>query len=312
MKFKDYYETLGLERDASEGEIKSSYRKLARKYHPDVSKEADAEERFKEVGEAYNVLKDPEKRSAYDQLGEQWEQGQDFRPPPEWATGFEFHGGGSAAEGAAYSDFFESLFGQGGAEQRSRPGRIDRGTDHHAKIVIGLEDAYFGATREIILQSPEYDQQGHVRNRNRKLSVRIPKGVKRGQHIRLAGQGSAAPGDGRAGDLYLEIEFRPHEFYRVDEVDVSYDLPVTPWEAALGAKISVPTPQGPVDLKIPPGSSGGRKLRLKGRGIPGNPAGNLTVTLRVELPPADKAIAKELYEKMAKELSFNPRSKMGV
>ena len=310
MKFKDYYETLGIKRDASESDIKRAYRKLARKYHPDVSAAADAEQRFKEVGEAYNVLNDPEKRSAYDQLGEHWEQGQDFRPPPEWATGFEFHGDGSAAQSAAFSDFFESLFGGNFARQQPGSGNVGHGADHHAKIVINLKDAYFGATRTIVLQSPEYDEQGHVRNRKRSLRVGIPKGVIRGQHIRLSGQGSPAMSGGPAGDLYLEIEFEPHEFYRVDEKNVSYDLPVTPWEAAIGAKISVPTPQGTVGLKIPPGSSGGKKLRLKGKGIPGSPAGNLIVTLRIELPSADNEIAKELYKKMAEELPFNPRQNM--
>lgn len=316
MDFKDYYKIMGVERDASQDEIKRAYRKLARKYHPDVSKEADAETRFKEVGEAYEALKDPEKRAAYDQLGANWKAGQEFHPPPDWDAGFEFSGGGyTGANASEFSDFFESLFGQGfGAAQAGRrhAGFHSRGSDHHAKVLIDLEDAYRGATRSITLQAPEVDSHGHVSTKQRTLNVKIPKGVKQGQRIRLSGQGSPGMGEGQAGDLYLEIEFNPHSIYKVDGHDVYLDLPVTPWEAALGASIKVPTPDGQVDLKIAQGTTSGRKLRLKGRGIPGKPPGDLYVIPQITLPPADSDVARELYQKMKQELAYNPRSKLGV
>ncbi|HTN93553.1 MAG TPA: DnaJ C-terminal domain-containing protein [Gallionella sp.] len=313
MEFKDYYKIMGVARDATQDEIKHTYRKLARKYHPDVSKEADAEARFKELGEAYEVLKDAEKRAAYDQLGANWKGGQEFRPPPDWNAGFEFSGGGSSAGGAAdYSDFFASLFGRdfrdggGGASFRTT------GEDHHAKVLIDLEDAYQGATRTITLRVPTVDAQGHVVTRDRILNVTIPKGIREGQHIRLSGQGSPGAGEGKAGDLYLEIEFRPHPLYRVDGRDLHLDLPVAPWEAALGATVKVPTPGGIVELKIPEGSVSGRKMRLKGRGMPGNPPGDCYVILSIALPPADTEAAKDIYRKMEQELNFNPRTKLGV
>lgn len=316
MDFKDYYKIMGVERDATQDEIKRSYRKLARKYHPDVSKHADAESRFKEVGEAYEVLKDPEKRAAYDQLGANWKAGQDFRPPPDWDAGFEFSGGGyTRADASAYSDFFESLFGHGfgsATQPGSHPGFRARGEDHHAKVLIDLEDAYHGAARTITLQSPEVDAAGHVTTRAHSLNVKIPRGVRQGQKIRLSGQGAAGFGGGEAGDLYLEIEFKAHTLYRVEGRDLFLDLPVAPWEAALGATIKTPTPAGPVDLKIPAGTTSGRKLRLKGRGIPGNPPGDIYVVPQITLPSADSDQAKALYRKMEQELAFNPRSRMGV
>ena len=311
MEFKDYYKIMGVERDATQDEIKRAYRKLARKYHPDVSKEADAEVRFKEVCEAYEVLKDTEKRAAYDQLGANYQGGQEFRPPPNWDSGFEFSGGANGGQGADFSDFFSSLFGSqfgGGAGHASRQAK---GEDHHAKILISLEDAYQGATRTITLRVPEVDVQGHVITKERMLNVAIPKGVREGQHIRLTGQGSAGI-SGKTGDLYLQIEFQPHAFYRVDGRDIYLDLPVTPWEAALGATVKVPTLGGVVELKIPEASVSGRKMRLKGRGIPGNPAGDCYVILAISLPAADTEAAKNLYKKMAQELDFNPRAKMGV
>ncbi|VAW76507.1 DnaJ-class molecular chaperone CbpA [hydrothermal vent metagenome] len=316
MEFKDYYKIIGVERDATQDQIKRAYRKLARKYHPDVSKEADAEERFKEVGEAYEVLKDPEKRAAYDQLGANWKAGHDFNPPPDWDAGFEFGGGGyTTGDGADYSDFFESLFGQrfgGGRSGRPRGGFHARGEDHHAKVLIDLEDAFRGATRAITLRHPELDESGHVVNREHTLNVKIPKGVREGQRIRLSGQGAPGMGDGPAGDLYLEIGFNPHPLYRVEGRDLYLDLPVAPWEAALGATVKTPTPGGPVDLKIPAGTRSGQKLRLKGRGIPGKPPGDIFVIPQITLPPADDEAAKALYQKMEQELAFNPRSKLGV
>lgn len=307
MQYQDYYKILGVERGATQDDIKRAYRKLARKYHPDVSKESDAEERFKEVGEAYEVLKDPEKRAAYDQLGNQWQTGQEFRPPPDWGANVEFSG-----DPAAFSDFFESLFGRGFGARRPAAAYRAAGMDHHARVVIDLADSFAGTTRSITLQRPVADAAGRVSTREHTLKVRIPKGVKPGQHIRLAGQGEPGIGGGAAGDLYLEIAFRPHPLYRIDGSDLYLELPVTPWEAALGATVPVPTPGGPVDLKVPPGSNGGRRLRLKGRGIPATPPGDLYVQLRIALPPADTPAARELYQRMGRELAFDPRQGMGV
>jgi curved DNA-binding protein len=314
MEYKDYYKIMGVARDATQDGIKRAYRKLARKYHPDVSKEPNAEARFKELGEAYEVLKDAEKRAAYDQLGANWKGGQEFRPPPDWNAGFEFSGGSPGGGDAAdFSDFFASLFGRnfragggGGAPFHTK------GEDHHAKVLIDLEDSFQGATRAITLRFPAMDAQGHVVTKDRVLNVTIPKGIRAGQHIRLGGQGSPGAGEGNAGDLYIEIEFRPHPLYRIDGRDLYLDLPVTPWEAALGATVKVPTPGGIIELKIPEGSVSGRKLRLKGRGIPGDPPGDCYVMLAIALPPADSEAARDLYRKMAQELNFNPRAKLGV
>jgi len=324
LEFKDYYTILGVERDASQDVIKRAYRKLARKYHPDVSKEADAEARFKELGEAYEVLKDPEKRAAYDQLGVRWKEGQDFTPPPDWDQGFEFHGGGfTDADATQFSDFFESLFGGAGGYQgfgKAYAGAGDfytgsgnlRGEDTHAKVLIDLEDAYHGATRTISLRHTELGADGRPQIKPRTLNVKIPKGVRQGQHIRLTGQGASGVTGGKAGDLYLEIEFKPHSVYRVEGRDVYLDLPLAPWEAALGATIKTPTPAGMVDLKIPPGSSSGKKMRLKGRGIPGKPAGDLYVIVQIALPPASSEEAQALYKQMKQKLNFNPRAGLGV
>ena len=312
MEFKDYYQILGVAKTATVDEIKKAYRKLARKYHPDVSKEPDAEIRIKEVNEANAVLSDPEKRAAYDQLGSRYQAGQDFRPPPDWDAGYEFSGGGfSGADMGDASDFFASLFGQTG-RGRAAGGYQRRGEDRHAKILIDLADAYHGATRAITLHAPQVDERGHVVSKDHTLNVRIPKGVKEGQHIRLAGQGSPGLGGGPGGDLYLEIHFQPDPRYRVEGRDVYETVPVTPWEAALGAAIETPTPSGTVQVKAPAGSQTGRKLRLKGRGIPGEPPGDLYVVLEVVLPPADTDKARQLYETMARELAFNPRQKSGV
>jgi len=315
MEYKDYYQTMGVARDATQDQVKRAYRKLARKYHPDVSKEADAEAHFKEVGEAYEVLKDPEKRAAYDQLGRQWKAGQDFRPPPDWDTGFEFRGGGyTAADPGVHSSFFEELFGHGQARP-SATGRQAfqmRGEDHHARVSIDLEDNFSGATRAISLRVPELTEDGHVTLRERTLSVHIPKGIRPGQQIRLAGQGGAGFGGAGSGDLYLAVEFRDHPLYGVEGADLYLDLPVTPWEAALGASIEAPTPSGAVDIKIPANSMQGRRLRLKGRGLTGKQPGDLYVVLQVVLPPADSDAAKTLYGQMRDQLGFNPRTTLGV
>ena len=315
MEYRDYYDTMGVARDATQDEIKRSYRKLARKYHPDVSKEPDAEDRFKEVGEAYEVLKDPEKRAAYDRLGPSWKSGQDFRPPPDWDAGFEFSGGGYTDAGAEdHSAFFEELFGRryagaGGAGD-GRTFRM-RGEDRHAKVTIDLEDSYKGTIQCMVLRMPELSEDGHIATREQTLNVRIPKGIRPGQQIRLAGQGGPGFGGGESGDLYLEVEFRAHRLYRVDSADIYLDLPVAPWEAALGATLKVPTPAGTVDLKIPADSNQGRKLRLKGRGLPGKESGDMYVLLQITLPLADSQTAKTLYKQMQDELAFNPRAKLG-
>jgi len=307
VEFKDYYQTLGVAREATADEIKKAFRRLARKYHPDVSKEANAEARMKEVNEAYAVLSDPEKRAAYDQLGRDYHAGQDFRPPPNWDAGFEFSGrefGGG--QGAEFSDFFAELFGRSRAGGRGA--RFDvRGEDRHAKILINLEDAYQGASRVVTLRVPSVDEQGHVVMNEHSLNVRIPKGVQEGQVLRLAGQGSPGIGEGKAGDLYLEIHFDPHPRFRVEERDVYATLRVAPWEAALGASVKASLPVGAVEVRVPEGSQNGRKLRLKGRGIPSTPPGDLYLVLEIVLPEANTPKARELYQAMARELAFDPR-----
>ena len=310
MQYKDYYKTLGLPRGASQEEVKRAYRKLARKYHPDVSKERDAEARFKEVNEAYEVLKDSEKRQAYDQLGAGWRAGQDFRPSPQWETRFNFRGGFPGAEHTGFSDFFESLFGRTGGGAGRRGGFRARGGDERAGISISLEDAYHGGIRTIELQVSDTDALGRVSNSTQTLRVKIPAGITDGQEIRLAGKGRAGSGGGPRGDLYLEVEIQPHELYRLEKRDVLLDLPITPWESALGATVAVPTLGGEVDLKIPAGFQSGRKLRLKGRGLPGHPVGDQYVVLQIVTPRADTEAARSFYERMARELPFQPRSKM--
>lgn len=307
MKFKDYYEALGVPRLATDEEIKIAYRKLARKYHPDVSKEPDAEDRFKEVGEAYAVLKDPEKRAAYDQVGSQGGRDEGFTPPPNWDSGFEFSGSGFDPNAANQRELFEAMFGRQ-ARARQQSNQNSKGTDHHAKVMIDLKDAYLGAKRSISLQMPTYDTQGRVVLQERKLDVSIPIGIHSGQHLRLAGQGAAGVGSGPAGDLYLEIAFNANSLFRADGRDVYMDLPITPWEAALGETVNIKTPDGQVDLKIPAGTNSGRKLRLKGRGIPGKVLGDLYVEIVIAIPPAETEAQKEAYRAMAKSFNFNPRS----
>ena len=320
MEYKDYYQILGVPRTATQDEIKQAYRKLARKYHPDVSKHTDAEERFKELGEANEVLKDPEKRAAYDQMGNQWKNGQQFQPPPNWNAGFEFSGRGADdgqsafgdqfGGGFGHSDFFEALFGQQARQARQHAAPA-QGEDHHAKVLIDLEDSYRGAKRSISLRTPTVDAQGHVVMADRTLDVSIPKGIRAGQHLRLAGQGGQGARSGAAGDLFIEIEFKPHALFRVDDRDVYLTLPLAPWEAALGATVTVPTPEGQVSLTIPPHSSAGKKLRLKGKGIPSSsansPAGDEYVVLEITLPAANSDKEKEAYRAMAAAFDFNPR-----
>lgn len=302
MEFKDYYKTLGLTKTATPEEIKKAYRKLARKFHPDVSKEAHAEVHMKEVNEAYAVLSDIEKRAAYDRVGEGYHEGQEFRAPPDWDTGFEFSG----ADSTDASDFFENLFGHIHQSRHHRHAQA-RGEDQHAKIVIDLIDSYHGGVRQLVLRIPQVDASGQVFMQDRKLDVQIPKGVKEGQHIRLAGQGKPGFGGGSSGDLFLEVHFAPDKKYRVDGRDVFEKIPVTPWEAAMGGTIDVMTPSGKVQVTIPPGSQAGRKLRLKERGIPGKPAGDLYLVLEIVLPEAKTERQREIYQMMAREMAFNPR-----
>ncbi|MBY0485102.1 DnaJ C-terminal domain-containing protein [Nitrosomonas sp.] len=315
MEFKDYYKTLGVSRDATAEEIKKAYRRLARKYHPDVSKETDAEQKMKEVNEANAVLSDPEKRAAYDQLGQGrgFQPGSDFQPPPGWDAGFEFRGQGSnGAQAADFSDFFAELFGkQMGAGARQAHQRM-RGEDHHAKIMLDLEDTYHGATRSLTLRMPKLDSQGRTVLADHMLNVRIPKGVHGGQVIRLAGQGGPGHSGEAAGDLFLEVHFKPHNRYRIENKDIYATLPVAPWEAALGATVKIPVPDGQVEVRVPENSQSGRKLRLKGRGIPAATPGDLYLVLEVVLPPATTPKEREFYQTMAQELAFNPRQNLGV
>lgn len=311
MQYKDYYQTLGVEKDASAEVLKKSFRKLARKYHPDVSKEADADVRMREVNEAYAVLSDPEKRAAYDQLGRGYAPGQDFRPPPDWDAGFEFSGQQYGAhETADFSDFFAELFGRmgGHAQRRGAAGRGGRGEDHHAKVMLDLEDAFTGATRKIALRVPKMDAQGRVVLETRTLNVKIPKGVHAGQIIRLTGQGAPGAAGAAAGDLLLEVQFNPHPRMRAEGRDIYLSLPVAPWEAALGGVISVDLPSGPLQTRLPEGVQRNRSLRVRGKGLPGNPPGDLILELQIVLPPANTPEARAMYENMAKSLPFDPRT----
>jgi curved DNA-binding protein len=315
LEFKDYYQTLGVERQATPEQIKKAFRRLARKFHPDVSREPDAEARMKEINEANAVLSDPEKRTAYDQFGQGFHAGQDFRPPP----GRDADSGNSGrayseAEAADFSDFFSELFGSRGNQPGARGhAHFDgRGEDHHAKVLLDLEDAYHGASRMLSMRVPRVGEGGRVTLSEHTLNIRIPKGVHEGQVIRMEGQGGPGADGGQPGNLYLEVHFKPHPRYRVEGRDVYAALPIAPWEAALGASVKAPLPDGTVEVRIPEGSQSGRKLRLKGRGIPGSRPGDLYLVLDMVLPPATDAKARELYQTMARELAFNPRQALGV
>ena len=332
MQYKDYYAALGVERTATQDEIKQAYRKLARKFHPDVSKEKDAEARFKEVNEANEVLRDPEKRAAYDRMGTGWKAGQDFQPPPGWDEGFAFRGAGTGTGDSGFagfgdasrgdfdpSDFFEQLFGRAARGRAGPPpgarAASMQGEDSHAKVHVALEDAYRGAERSIVLQVPTVGADGRVRLEERQLDVHIPKGIRPGQQLRLSGQGHPGQGGGAAGDLYLEIAFAPHDRYRVEGADVLADVRVAPWEAALGAPVEVTLPDGAtLQMSVPAGSQPGRKLRLKGRGLPaarasGTP-GDFYAVLQVAVPPADNPRAREAFETLAKAFpGYDPRAR---
>lgn len=317
MKFIDYYKVLGVDENADAAAIKKAYRRLARKYHPDVSKEADAEEQFKKVSEAYEVLHDAERRAEYDQLRRFGARpGEEFRPPPGWQP----HGAGFRASSAGdgfggFSDFFEAIFGggRGGARGgfRFSPDEFDggfeggfAGADSHHRIEVTLEEAFHGGHRRLTLA----DGSGQTRS----LDVRIPKGVTEGQKIRLRGQGGSGMRGGAAGDLYLEVHIKPHRLFTLSGRDLHLKLPVAPWEAVLGAQVRVPTPEGPVSLTIPPNSSAGRRMRLKGRGLPGPKPGDLIVELDIAMPEHVDAEGRALMEKMREAIKFNPREKLGV
>jgi len=317
VKFQDYYETLSVERNASEDEIKKAYRKLARKYHPDVNQDNGAEEKFKQINEAYEVLKDSEKRKLYDQLGPDWQAGQDFKPPPGWENvHFEF-GNGAQAEafnfGGGFSDFFETLFGGrmggGGAARAGQGSWVMHGQNHEAEIAISLEDGYHGATRTITLQGQEIDDQGQLQPTLQNLQVKIPSGVTDGTRIRLNGKGGEGMGGGPPGDLYLRVKLEPHPRFRVDGHDLQIDVPLAPWEAALGATVAVDTLDGTVNLKIPPGSQSGQKLRLRGKGLSrnGDGRGDLFAQVKIVVPKELDPKEKELFSEMAKVSSFEPR-----
>ena len=307
MKYQDYYEILGVPRSADKSEIKKAYRKLARKYHPDGNQDGGSEDKIKQVNEAYEVLKDDDKRQAYDRFGADWKHGQQF----EGAGAGGFGGGAYAGDqfsGGDFSDFFENIFGGGyqqaqgspfGQGQRARP---QRGADLVLKLDITLEEAYNGGSKTIQFAGPTDSSE------MKKLKINIPKGVKTGQKIRLAKQGQASPGGGESGDLLLEMNVLAHRLFRLDERDVILRLPVTPWEAALGCTLKVPTLAGSVELKIKPGMQSGQKMRLKGKGMPGTPPGDQFVEIMIHAPPADNDEEQQFYQDMQTRFAFNPRS----
>jgi curved DNA-binding protein len=307
VEFKDYYQVLGVSRDASADAIKKAYRQLARKYHPDVSKEPDAAARMSEVNEAYAVLSDAERKAAYDQVGRGQAQGQEFRPPPGWDSGYEFSGGSDGMDAEQFSDFFSQLFGRAGAAGGSRhtgarrsAHTAGRGEDHHARVELDLEDAFQGGRRQIHLQAPQVGPDGHVSLQQRTLDVAIPKGIRPGQFIRLAGQGG--PGQ-PPGDLLLEVQFRPHPRFHVEGHTLVGVLPVAPWEAALGAVVPVSLPDGAVlKVRVPAGAQAGRRLTVRGKGLPSVTPGDLELEIQVVLPSGMDPRAKAIYERMAEEL----------
>ncbi len=304
MKYKDYYAIMGVARDASADEIKKAYRKLARKYHPDVSREAGAEEKFKEVSEAYETLKDPEKRAAYDQLGRH-RPGEDFRPPPDW--GARFGDAHFAFDDLDLADLFAGLTG---AARRTRGGGAGMpGQDYEITAHITLEEAYRGTEVPVNLTVPEYDGQGRLHRERRSFTVRIPKGATDGTRMRLPGRGGRGYNGGRDGDLYLNIVLKPHALFRVSGHDLHLDLPLAPWEAVLGTAVQVPTPGGPVRLKVPPATRAGQRLRLAGRGLPrpGGGAGDLYANVQIVVPGAVSAREQALFQSLADISTFNPR-----
>lgn len=306
MKYKDYYKIMGVDRKASPEAIKSAYRKLARKFHPDVSKEKNAEERFKEVAEAYETLKDPEKRAAYDQLGN-YQPGQDFKPPPDWEkrfsdTPFSF-------EDLDLADLFASFSARGPGSSRARSKVPMRGQDYEVNARISLEDAYSGTELTVTLNSSERDEHGTVNQRPKSIKARIPRGATESQRLRLPGKGGKGANGGADGNLYINISFLPHYLYRVSGHDLYMDLPLAPWEAVLGTSVEVPTLGGAVRLKVPPGTRAGQQLRIGERGLPKPHAGfgSLYAIVQVVVPPEVTEKEKSLLKAWAENSKFNPR-----
>jgi curved DNA-binding protein len=318
MDFKDYYAVLGVSESASPEEIKKSYRKLARKYHPDVSKEDNADEKFKDLGEAYEVLKDPEKRGEYDQLRKYGAQADgSFQPPPGWQSESGFgRGGYTDADSSQFSDFFEQMFGGGQGAGRGAGGGFRqnvrmRGEDVRARLPLFLEEVFNGCEKQVSFTVHEADEQGRIVARQKTLKVKIPVGMREGQHLRLKGQGSPGIGGGAPGDLLIEVELARHPLFSIEGRDVVVTVPVAPWEAALGATITVPTVDSKVNVKVPKGTSSGRKLRLKGKGLPGKHPGDQMVIIQIVMPEQHSAEAEKLYEQLAEaEKAFDPRSKL--
>jgi len=317
MKFVNYYDVIGVAEDSSADDIKKAYRKLARKYHPDVSSEPDAEEKFKSVGEAYEVLKDPDKRAEYDNLRKHGAfEGDQFTPPPDWHSRAGFADGGyTEVDPRDFSEFFEAIYGRAGGFRPHSAGPQPqgfalRGEDVHARITITLNEAYSGTTRTFSLQVHGFDAQGAPRPEVKTLKATVPAGVTTGQKIRLRGQGQPGIGGGDNGDLYLEVEIEPDRRFALDGRNVTLVLPIAPWEAILGASVDVPTLGGKVKLTIAANASGGQKLRLKGKGLPGKPPGDQFVVLKIVVPPAKSDEDRELLRKMQTQMGFNPRSEL--
>jgi len=316
MELKNYYEILGVRQEAPPEEVKRAYRKLARKYHPDVSQETDSEAKFKEVNEAWEVLKDPQKKAQYDRVlkGEWQPQEQGFNQ----SYGSDFYSGDhpedySFAGGGDFSDFFNSIFGQRQhARAQAHTNRKIKGQDLHARLQIPLELAYQGGVQNLTLNVPSLNDQGHMVQQQKTLQVKIPPGVKRKSQIRLKGQGAPGLNGAENGDLYIEMDVLAHRYFTLHNKDIELKLPVTPWEAALGAQITVPTLSSNVKLTIPPNAQNGQKLRLKGKGLPGQPPGDQIVTLVLTLPHATTHEAKKLYEQMAQVMPINPREHLEV
>lgn len=313
MEFKDYYKILGVDEDADDKAIKAAYRRLARKFHPDVSSESNAEEQFKEVSEAYEVLKDAEKRAQYDMLRQSGGAGP-FEPPPGWQPGgFESSASGDFQGG--FSDFFEQVFGQAGHGSRqgySRQHFARRGEDIELTLAIFLEDAFRGESRAISYEVPGFDERGHLVRQQRTLKVKIPAGVTEGERIRLRGQGAPGIGDAPAGDLYLQIRFAPHPLYLVEGADLSITVPIAPWEAALGCKLTVPTLDGSISLTVPANSQNGRRMRVRGKGLgAGDKRGDLYAVLRVTMPASASEKAQALWRQLSAEAAYDPRANWG-
>jgi curved DNA-binding protein len=307
MKYKDYYKIMGLDRKASAEEIKKAYRRLARKYHPDVSKEKDAEERFKEIAEAYETLRDPEKRAAYDLLGDH-QPGQEFRPPPDWEK--RFGDSRFGFDDIDLSDLFASFAGAQGRAARGGAKAPSAGEDYEVTAEIALEQAFHGAELTLNLALPEYDQRGFFRREPKPLKVRIPKGATEGQRLRLPGKGGKGLNGGENGSLYITVSLRPHEWFRASGHDLYMDLPLAPWEAVLGATVQAPTLAGNVRLKIPPGARAGQQLRIAGYGLPKprSGAGDLFAILQIVVPTAASEKEKKLFQELAECSHFNPRA----